>query len=356
MEGNGVEPIAGGEYEGMPSNGNQVSVRALIVSVGLSLVLVFGMMYVYFIPKLVSKADFDTNIGNIVAELNAVKTSVAPLIGLPAQVSNLSTSIGTANSELATIRAGGAGYATQGSLTALQTTVATLQTDLNTVKANVGDDTALQTQVDSLQASLTSLVGEISALAGRVVELENSSSSTSTSTTTTTTLASDTLNGLTATIEPYSHLFTPYNPMIGTSVQTMAIKTDDNGIVAGDGLGGGSTTFQLVLENNTGQTIKDLIVTLVFGIFDSDYKSQTLPTVEKVDLASFGYPMVNGLSGSKNYLYFSGGGYAYIGFSQAVGDRSYYCTLTIPAAAGATADTTYLLYPQIKVVSFTKVP
>ncbi len=346
-----VEPVEEKEYAGEPSDHPTINVKALIVSVGLSLIFAFGMMYLYFMPKLVSKVDFDTNMGSVVTDINTIKGSVTPLSGLPAQIASLTTSVNSATTELATLRGSVSGYATQGSVTSLQTTVATLQGDLNSLKVNVGGSPELEAEVDKLQASLDSLVGEISALSGRVTGLENNTTSTSTSSSTTTTLASDTLNGVTVIIEPYSYFSGGIlNPVFGNiGVETIPMTTNDGG--------NATATFQLVMENDTGQTIKDVVLALSFGVINSSGNIVTLASATDVSLSSQGLlpQWVNGLRGQQNYLYYRGGSFGVFNFSQQPGDRGYVSTIVFQESAGLDKDTPYYLYPQIKIVSFNKV-
>lgn len=344
--GDKVERVAGG-YEEMPPNGSQgIDRKTLFVSILVTLIVTLGIMVFYLMPQLVSKTDFTQNTQSIAKDIADIKSTVATFGDLSAQIAALSGRIEAVNSGLSGLKGTVANLDSgQGSVKALQSSLTTIQADLKSLKTKVDAIPSLKPQVDALQKSLDSLKASVTAITARVVKLETPTTTTSSSSTSKK-LASDTLNGVTVIIEPHSHYFIPYNPQIGTSIQTIAVDTDDNG--------DGDVTFQLVVENDTGQTIKDLVVTLIFGLFDSDYKSKTLNLVQNVNLTSFGYPLSNVLTGSKNYLCFSGGSYVYMSFSQEVGDRGYFCTLTIPASAGAIANTTYLLYPQIKVVSFNK--
>jgi len=351
----GVEPVGVEGYD-MPTNGNQVNVKALIAPIVLSVGLVFAVLYAFIIPKLVSRADFDANIGTVVTEMDTVKTSVTALGGVPAQISALSTSIGTARSELATFKSSVDGYATEGSVaslqssvTTLQSSVAILQAELNTLKANVGGSPELEAKVVGLQASLDSLVKEISAVQTRVATLESGTSSTTPSTgggtTTGTVLASDTLNGVTATIEPYSYSFSPITPYWGNmGNEAMSLMIGDTGE--------GFASFQLLIENANARSIQDIVLGLSLGIFDIDFKPQ--PVVGTgVTLSSRGsvprwMPQPTGVN---SILSYSGGSYGFFNFSQSDRERTYICNISVDNVSGL-SEGTYYLYPQIKVISF----
>ncbi len=345
QEGEGVERVVGGEGDMLPNGGQSMSKKALLISVGISVVVAFFMVSLYFMPQLVSKTDFTANTQSIAKDIGDLKTSVATLSALSTQIANLSNNIGSINSELAGIRGSIAGYATQGSLSTLQTSLATIQADLNTVKISVADIPSLKTQVATLQSSLDSLKAQVTALDARVVKLETTT--TTTTSTTTTQLASDTLNGVTASIEPYSYFINPINPIFGTTTQTIAVTTN--------GTSDGTTTFQLVIENKTTATIKDLVLALSFGVVNSSGNPQNVTTTG-ITLSSQGLipqwtPQPTGIPSIFSYY---GGSFGVFNFSQAVGDRSYVCNIVFSPVAGLSHDTTYYLYPQIKVVSFTK--
>lgn len=327
--GGGAEPPEGGG-----------GTKVLLITVIASVVLAFGAVYLILMPNLVSKTNYTTDTENIVRDISELQTSITDLT---AQVSTLSNSVNSANSEVASVRGSIAGYATQGSLSTLQTSLATIQADLNTVKTNVGDIPALNAKVVALQTSLDSLEAQVTALDARVVKLETKTTTTSSSGGTTTQLASDTLDGVTVMVEPFSYL--PVNPIYGnSSIPAMPIIID--------GTNDGTLTFQLTIQNDTASTIKNLILQLSFVVADTTTGGIKKFNSTDVTLSCPGILWTNASpNANADYVIFSGGSVGVFSFRQDVGDREYVCTLTIPNGHLIPANT-YYLYPQIKIVSF----
>lgn len=144
----------------------------MLVPAILSILLVMIYLNQFVIPKLLTKADFETNFNGLVTRIDEAQASVASMQGvvgginavneqvnqLSGQVSSLSQSVSTMQSNLGNYAPAGSIQQASADVASIRGSVDSMQSDVNSAKQTVS---ALSTSVETLKAQVATIEGKI---------------------------------------------------------------------------------------------------------------------------------------------------------------------------------------------------
>ncbi len=316
---------------GQNDGGMADRLKQIAMPLVVSVVVSFLMFTYLFSSSLVSKKDFTANIQGMTDIINKSKADLAQTVtsvqntvnAIPASIAGQVTAgvnqgIASVTSQLSSIQA----ISQSASDKATQAT--------NTVNSQ-------NTQIDALTKQLTDAETRIKALESKTTGSSSSPSSSSPA------VVSDTLNAVTASIASYSYVPSIYG-YSGAGAIPFTTLADNSS----------SAMFQLIVSNNTSRTIKDIVVVLSFGVVDTSTGASPNMVTTNIALNSQSFipRWTSATPTPSNYLSFYTGGFGFSSFSQQAGEVTYINTLTIPTNANLLPNKNYLLFPIIKVQSF----
>ncbi len=222
----------------------------IIVSAILGAVLSFMLINVYFMPKLVQKANYDTDITNIVGDIGKMQTAItgkadssimANFNSLNTQVAQLNDKVDVINQTVTTIPNG---YASK-------TELSNAQASISDIKATI---TSIQTTINSMSPSVVAdLQAKLTALDVRVTTAEATIKTLQTST-------------------PSSSSGTPVIPNVTMTVSVPdegTLQTSDNSTIG---------QLKITLVNSGTKDISDITLSLLVYFDDSANSNQSIVT------------------------------------------------------------------------------
>lgn len=252
------------ESERTPRNDN----RQRIITIATSVVIAVLAMIIYtgqFVtPKMVSRTDFDANLGNVAADINANKAGVASnkesvtsLLGLTDTTNSLSTQISQLNDKInaltqtvSNVQNGLSNYALSSDVSSISDRLSTAQSQLNNMQGTisglqgtVNNVNVKKSDIDALNDMVDDLDDLISDLETRMSDAESTITEMQTATTTS--------DGPTSSSE-------------GINV---SIKTINNALfVTGSNNETLSGTFKVVLANTQDIAKEDIILDILIQV------------------------------------------------------------------------------------------
>lgn len=339
------EPVSKGVTLYTAPNGKEKSWKDWLIPAAMAVIVSFLVVQMYFVPQLVSKTDFNSNLSNVSKDISSLKTAST---NSDSQIANVNRALQTVNGDVASIKVGLGNYAAKDSVVSFQTNLNTLQTDLNGVKTSQStqntDITSLKKQVTDLQTSYDKLNKQITDLQTKVI---TPTPPTGTGGVTYSSTVNSTLNGVTAYLISYGG-FNPFSGSGTTTLNLPATSATSNAT---------TTQFQISIVNPLGRQITNIQLAVAFYFMDSSGNPTPLPAGTSVSVTTWtGNPMFsvqNAPDGSTNPIVFvTGNPNAVFGnywnFYQDSGSSTYQCTLK----TDSTVRPAYTVYPQIKLVSF----
>jgi peptidoglycan hydrolase CwlO-like protein len=347
-----VERVNYSELPKEPRGGVSGGMKTFIVILLTALVVSYAMISFYAIPKMVTKADFTTNIQSVANlerdDVAKLKSSLADLNNQLVTLQNSVTQqLNTQNQSIEQKISNISGYAKQTDLTNLSNNISKLQNDISTIQSRLDSIstsdstiTALKTQLATAETTISSLKSTVTTLKADVTTLQNTVAGlTGTSGTTTTTTTTSTLVTSTVTGDLFGNILLSY----------VGIPTS-----------GTSKSFNFTLTNSAGRTIKNIQLMAGFAFMDASKNQINVPTGVTATLSTNG-----GLTPVWGTAQVSGGTVAFqsavgtglftdlYNFSQGSGSASYQLTLTLTNTGSSDYSTTqYYIYPIMKVVSY----
>lgn len=301
-------------------------------------------------PKMVTKADFTTNIQSVanlerddVAKLKASLTDMNnQLVVLQNSVTDqLNAQNLSVEQKISNIT----GYAKQTDLTNLSSNITKLQNDISSIQSrldSISNPTAtindLKSRLAAAEATVTSLNTEIATLKTSVTSLQTAVATLQSGTPISPTTTATTTNLVTATVT---------GDLFGN------ILMNYDGIL----VAGSSKSFNFTLANSTGKTINNIQLMAGFALMDAGKNQINIPAGVTATLSTNG-----GLTPVWGVAQISGGTIAFqsavgtglftdlYNFSQVAGSSSYQLTLTLKSTADLVGQ--YYVFPIIKVVSY----
>jgi len=394
---------------GMPppqSGGNMGRLMQIVLTVVISAVVTFVMTNMLF--PTVTKSDFESNLKNITSDISNLKGSVTTISELQQKVSTIAgmqTTINKLQTDYQalqnTLNNPNSQYAKQGDLTNLQNTVNGINSSINNSVANSQSVKDLQAQNkilnDAKDAQAKTLEAQSKTIAEHtkaIDELKNKTSTTTTTgtgttgTTATTNAGSSTYGSVTASLISYSSSFgngntsapqvlsfTPTFTPLGTSLPTAIqsgqtlVSMNGNYYLMSKTI---SQQFQLQIANNTGKSISEIQLGLVFAFIKGDGSQFAFPSGTTFTVSSLGTPQWQNTGSDQTYTgWYTGNSGGILGqiynFTQSVPLGNYYSTISIrmpdnitSTVSGNTTITpipidsqTWYAYPVLKLAGYT---
>lgn len=406
-------PMMGGGMRKIPNMGGGSSlIRTAVVALVVTLVVVLvvnmtGQMWV-------SKTTFDTNLGNVAATIDQMKTADKATTD---KVKDIPTTTSINTSVADAVSKATSGVSTQlGTLTTTvngfsqkindaSTQASSAVNQINSMNGQIAslkaDNEALKKQVSDLKSGggssgisttdYNNLVNDVKNLKSDVATLKSSGGGTSTTITggggsgvggsssgTGTATSADGKTKVSIISYSYTNIFggntsapavltfTPqrYDP---PPTQTTPNTTKVSIPGSSDVIWLNNTTsqnFQMQIQNNTGKTITDIQISLAFMWIKSDGTQISLPSYTTYSMSSMGNPQWTNTANDPTYTaWMTGSSNSVLGsiwsFSQAPGTTSYYSSLTIalPVSSNTTAPLSmpalsWYAVPIVKVISY----
>lgn len=127
--------------------------------------------------SLLSKADFETNVANILEDIgkmqgdvNAIEGVVGSINALNAQISQTSDKINATNTEVASVKSSISGFIKADSLTGINSNLTAIQNSVNSLKTDVNN---VKSSVSTLSTSVATLKTQLAASDARILVLEH---------------------------------------------------------------------------------------------------------------------------------------------------------------------------------------